>query len=119
MTRILIIDDDVTITQVLCLLLNTHGYKVRTANSGKDGIQIIRSEALEAVVLDLMMPDMDGWEVCRQVRTFSDIPILILSAVSDVKSLNEAKQAGANDYLVKPVPSELLVSRLRTIIHQN
>lgn len=119
MTRILIIDDDVTITQVLRLLLNTHGYEVRTANSGRDGIQIIRSEALEAVVLDLMMPDMDGWEVCRQVRTFSDIPILILSAVSDVKSLNEAKQAGANDYLVKPVPSELLVSRLRTIIHQN
>lgn len=119
MTRVLIVDDDVTITQVLSLLLNTHGYEVLTANSGKDGIQIIRSEAPQAVVLDLMMPDMDGWEVCRQVRTFSNIPILILSAVFDVKSLNEARQAGANDYLVKPVPSELLVSRLRTIIHQN
>ncbi|MGQ9834139.1 MAG: response regulator transcription factor [Candidatus Villigracilaceae bacterium] len=89
------------------------------AHSGKDSLQIIRSEALQAVVLDLMMPEMDGWDVCRQVRTFSNIPILILSCVSDVKSLNEAKQAGANDYLVKPVPSELLVSRLRTIIHQN
>jgi len=116
---VLIVDDDVTITQVLSLLLKTHGYDVLVANSGKDGIQIIQSESPQVVILDLMMPDMDGWEVCRRVRTFSNIPIIILSAVSDARIISQAKEYGANGYLVKPVPSELLVSQLRFLVRQN
>lgn len=116
---VLIVDDDTTITQVLSLLLKTHGYDVLVANSGKDGIEIIQSRSPQVVILDLMMPEMDGWEVCRRVRAFSNIPILILSAISDARVVSQAKEYGANGYLVKPVPGDLLVSQLRRLIHQN
>lgn len=116
--HVLIIDDDVTITQVLSLLLKTHGFNVTVANSGKDGIQLIKTKSPQVVILDLMMPEIDGWEVCRQVRTFSNVPILVLSAVSEPKLMQQARQAGADDYLIKPVPSDLLVARLKALLQK-
>lgn len=116
--KVLVIDDDATITQVLSLLLKAHGFNVLTSNSGLDGLKLVRTESPAVIILDLMMPGMDGWEVCRQARAFTRTPILVLSAVSDHALIEQARNAGADEYLIKPVPSEILVSRLKSLMRQ-
>lgn len=117
--RVLVIDDDPSITQVISLLLKTHGFHTQVANSGQEGVDLVRASPPAAVILDLMMPGMDGWEVCSQLRTFSKVPILVLSAISDPTLIARARKAGANDYLIKPAPSELMISYLRKLIEQS
>jgi DNA-binding response OmpR family regulator len=70
----------------------------------------------DIVVLDLMMPDMDGWQVCQAIRSFSEVPILVLSAMVNSEAVSRAMQAGANDYLVKPAPLHSLTTHLRKLI---
>lgn len=114
--RVLAIDDDTAITELLAMLLRTYGYEVLTANTGKEGIKLIREQSPDVVVLDLMMSGMDGWQVCKQVRTFSNVPIVILSALDDPAMIASALDAGADDYLVKPISSNILVARLNQLI---
>ena len=113
--RVLAIDDDPAMTELLTLLLKTHGFEIATANSGLAGIKLIRTTQPDVVILDLMMPAMDGWQVCTQVRTFSNVPILIFSALDSPGMVASALDAGADDYLVKPVPSGVLVAHLNTL----
>ncbi len=113
---ILAVDDDVAMTELTAMLLRTHGFTVRTANTAKDAISIISENWPQAVVLDLMMPDMDGRQVCRKIREFSNVPIIILSALNDPESVASALDSGADDYLVKPVPSDVLAAHLNRII---
>jgi len=80
MFKVLTIDDDPAMTELLTLLLKTHGLDAYMANSGEDGLKMIHKVSPDVVILDLMMPEMDGWQVCTQVRSFSTVPILILSA---------------------------------------
>lgn len=115
---ILAIDDDVAMTELLILLLKSHGFEVITANSGVDGIQMIREKLPEVVILDLMMPGMDGWEVCKTVRSFSNVPILILSALDSPGMVASALDAGADDYLIKPVASGVLIAHLNRLIRR-
>lgn len=115
---VLAIDDDIAITELLSMLLRTHGYEVLTANNGEDGIRLIREKNPHVVILDLMMPGMDGWQVCKNVRTFSSIPILVLSALDDPAMIASALDAGADDYLVKPVSSNILVANLNKLIRR-
>ena len=82
-TKLLVIDDDSAVTELLSLLLKSHGYDVMAVNSGPDGIGLLREKKVDLIILDLMMPDMDGWEVCKEVRKFSSVPIIILSALND------------------------------------
>ena len=79
--KVLIIDDDPAMTELLTLLLKTRGLDASMANSGEEGVKLIREISPDVVILDLMMPSMDGWQVCTEVRSFSDVPILILSAL--------------------------------------
>ena len=113
---VLTIDDDTAITELLAMLLRTHGYDVITANSGEEGIEVIREKNPHIVVLDLMMPGVDGWQVCKSVREFSNVPIVILSALDDPAMIASALDAGADDYLVKPVSSSILVAHLNRLI---
>ena len=113
---VLTIDDDTAITELLAMLLRTHGYDVITANSGEAGIEVIREKNPHIVVLDLMMPGVDGWQVCKSVREFSNVPIVILSALDDPAMIASALDAGADDYLVKPVSSSILVAHLNRLI---
>ena len=115
---VLTIDDDNAITELLAMLLRTHGFEVVTANTGEEGIQAIRKKTPHVVILDLMMPGMDGWQVCKQVRTFSNVPIVILSALDDPTLIASALDAGADDYLVKPVSSGILVAHLNRLIRR-
>ena len=117
--RILLIDDDPTVTQVISILLKTHGFQVQISDSGQESINMVRESPPAAIILDLMMPGMDGWQVCRNVREFSKVPILVLSAVSDAKLVSEAHRAGADAYFVKPTPSDEIVSSLRKLIRKS
>lgn len=115
---VLTIDDDTAITELLAMLLRTHGYEVKTANNGEEGIDAVKRLNPHVVILDLMMPGMDGWQVCKGVREFSNVPIVILSALDDPAMIASALDAGADDYLVKPVSSSILVAHLNRLIRR-
>ncbi|MBK8417260.1 response regulator transcription factor [Candidatus Villigracilis saccharophilus] len=118
-TKILVIDDDVAITELMGMLLRTHGFEVITTNFGTEGIRLTAEKMPDVVLLDLMMPDQDGWQVCKSIRVFSNIPILILSAVNDPSIVASVLDAGADDFLVKPVPSGVLVAHIRKMVRQS
>jgi DNA-binding response OmpR family regulator len=116
--KILVIDDDTAITELLNMLLRTHGFEVITTNSGCEGIQLAMDANPNVVLLDLMMPDKDGWEVIKAVRKFSNVTILILSAINDPSLVASTLDAGADDFLVKPVPSGTLVAHIKKLIRR-
>ncbi|HBG75294.1 MAG: hypothetical protein A2X25_12410 [Chloroflexi bacterium GWB2_49_20] len=113
--KVLVIDDDPEMTDLLSLLLKTNGFEVLSCNCGDEGVQRARNESPNVIILDLMMHDMDGWQVCSAIRKFSSVPILILSALDNPGTIVSALDAGADDFLTKPVSSGLLVSRLKTL----
>jgi DNA-binding response OmpR family regulator len=112
---VLTIDDDPAITELLSILLKASGFDVLTANSGAVGLEIIKEHSPGIVVLDLMMPDMDGWQVCKATRVFTSGPILVLSALDEPSIVASVLDLGADDYLVKPVPSSVLVAHLNKL----
>ena len=112
---VLTIDDDPAITELLSVLLKASGFGVLTANSGAIGLEMIKEHSPSIVVLDLMMPDMDGWQVCKAARAFSSCPILILSALDEPSIVASVLDIGADDYLVKPVSSSILVAHLNKL----
>ncbi|MDP1545652.1 MAG: response regulator transcription factor [Anaerolineales bacterium] len=116
--KILVIDDDTAITELMSMLLKTHGFDVITTNSGPDGVSLTREKNPHVILLDLMMPDMDGWQVCKAVRQFSNTPILILSAINDPRMVASVLDAGADDFLVKPVPSGVLIAHIKKMVRR-
>ncbi|MBI5354439.1 MAG: response regulator [Chloroflexi bacterium] len=117
-TKILVIDDDIAITELMSMLLKTHGFEVITANTGVEGIELAKKNSPNVILLDLMMPDIDGREVCKAIRSFSNTPILILSAINDPEVVAKVLDAGADDFLVKPVPSSVLVAHIKKMVRQ-
>jgi DNA-binding response OmpR family regulator len=115
-TKIFVIDDDSAVTDLLSVLLNTQGFQVWVTNSSSEGLTQIREKAPDLVILDLMMPEIDGWEVCKAVRTFSDVPIIVLSALNDPSMVASVLDAGADDYLTKPTPSRVLVAHIKRLV---
>jgi len=115
MTKVLAIDDDLAMTELLNLLLRSYGFEVITSNSGEEAVELIRTDPPDVVLLDLMMPGMNGWEVCAAVRKFSKVPIIILSALDKPADVASALDAGADDYLVKPVSSSVLVAHINNL----
>lgn len=109
---ILIVDDEDMIRSLLRLTLVRAGYDVSEAENGREGLRIVREEEPDLVLLDVMMPGMDGFAVCEQIRqdpVVADIPVIMLSARKDPQSRRDSKRAGASNYLTKPwVPDELL-----------
>ena len=117
-TKILVIDDDLAITELMSMLLKTHGFEVFTTNTGVEGVKLAQEKLPNVVLLDLMMPDLDGWQVSKAIRLFSNVPILILSAINDPGMVASVLDAGADDFLVKPVPSSVLVAHIRKMVRQ-
>ena len=117
--KILVIDDDVAITELMSMLLKTFGFEVLTTNIGEEGIRIAREANPNVILLDLMMPDLDGWQVCKEIRKTSTVPILILSAINDPRTVASVLDVGADDFLVKPVPSGVLVANIKKLIRRN
>src|SRR5258706_1200109 len=118
-TKILVIDDDTAVTDLLSVLLRSQGFDVTATNSSSDGLGYIRENEPDLIVLDLMMPEIDGWEVCRSVRAFSQVPIIVLSALNDPSMVASVLDAGADDYLTKPTPSRVLVAHINRLIKRN
>lgn len=117
--KLLVIDDDAAVTDLLTLLLKSQGFEVFATNNSAEGLGMIREVQPDLVILDLMMPEMDGWEVCRSVRQFSQVPIIILSALNDPSMIASVLDAGADDYLTKPTPSRVLVAHINRLTKRN
>jgi DNA-binding response OmpR family regulator len=113
--KILTIEDETTITDFLNVLLTIYDMQVIVANDGATGIQLARTEAPDLILLDLMMPIVDGWEVCRAIRSFSQVPILVLSAVSNKEKIASALAAGANAFLEKPISNQDLILQIQKL----
>jgi DNA-binding response OmpR family regulator len=114
-TKVLIVDDDNDTTELLKIILAPNEFDVVTANSGQEGIDMARSFNPDVMVVDLLMPGMDGIMVCKEVRKFSSIPILVLSAVGKPGIAEQALNEGADDYLIKPMNKNVLVASLNKL----
>jgi DNA-binding response OmpR family regulator len=117
--KILVIDDDQAMTDLLEILLEPLSSEVIKANVGLDGVELAKENHLDVVILDLMMPDVDGWQICKQIRDFSQVPILILSALDNPGLIAEALNVGADDYLIKPVTKGMLIARINKLMRRN
>jgi two-component system, OmpR family, KDP operon response regulator KdpE len=116
--NILVVDDEPQITRVLKTSLSSQGYGIRTAADGEEALQMMREWAPDLIVTDLRMPNMDGLELCRRVRTESRIPIIVLSVKGEEPIKVEALDAGADDYVTKPFSMNELVARIRAALRR-
>ena len=110
--RVLVIDDDPRLQRFLQINLEAEGYTVLRATSGRAGFEALLTQQPDVLLLDLMLPDMDGLQLCERVREFSDVPIIILSARTDQSDLVLGLDVGADDYIVKPFSREELLARI-------
>jgi DNA-binding response OmpR family regulator len=115
MTKILIIEDEVKIARFLELELKYEGYEVALAHDGRSGLELALSGEVDLLILDLMLPQLSGIEVCRRIRQTSDIPIIMLTAKDDVGDKVTGLDMGADDYMTKPFAIEELLARLRNL----
>jgi DNA-binding response OmpR family regulator len=114
--KILVIDDDAILTEILSLMLRSTASSIFIAHSGADGIKVTREQSPDLIILDTMLPDMDGMQVCQSVREFSSVPILILSGLDTPAAIVEALKSGADDYLAKPVACHFLLTRIDQLV---
>ncbi len=111
---ILIVDDDPAILRLLSMNLKARGYEIFTATNGEESLEAVQKDFIDLIILDLMMPKVDGVEVCRRVREWSDVPIIILSARGDENDKVKCLELGADDYLTKPFGIAELMARIKT-----
>ncbi|MCD6520520.1 MAG: response regulator transcription factor [Anaerolineae bacterium] len=117
--RILAVDDDRNNLKMIAFLLREEGYEVITTDNGKEALELVDSQHPDLVILDVMMPQIDGFEVCRRIRQTMDVPIIILSAKGETADKVLGLELGADDYLPKPFePSELL-ARVRAVLRRS
>lgn len=118
MTQILLIDDDPLITEPLARACRQNGYEVLVAHNGQDGLRLALETQPDVVVLDVLMPEMDGWAVCRELRRQSGVPILMLTALGDEIDRVLGLELGADDYLTKPFSTRELLARIRALLRR-
>jgi len=118
MTEVLLVEDDPAARQGLELALRRLGYGVRPAETGEAALNALVEGAADVVVLDVMLPGLDGFEVCRRLRRSSDVPVIMLTARSDDFDIVGGLEAGADDYVVKPVEPRVLDARIRAVLRR-
>ena len=116
--KILVVDDDENICDLIRMYFENEGFAVTTANDGLAAIDIFKNSTPDMVVLDIMMPGADGWQVCREIRKISQAPVIMLSAKGEVFDKVLALELGADDYMVKPVRYPELLARAEAIIRR-
>jgi DNA-binding response OmpR family regulator len=119
MQRVLVIDDDPAMTELLKIVLTSYEMDVHIENDGQSGFDYVQEFEPDIIVLDLLMPDIDGWSICKRIKQQFRIPILILSAIDTPVKIAEALDAGADDYLVKPVTSSSLIAHIQNLIRRS
>jgi len=117
--KILVIDDEEPTVQLIAMLLERRGFEVIKAYRAEEGLRKAYRHQPDLVLLDIMMPDMDGWDVCKRLREMSDVPIIFLTARGDVKDVVKGLEMGADDYVVKPYDNDELVARVRAHLRRS
>lgn len=115
---LLLIEDDDAIRTALELSLSRQGHRVATAATGEDGLNLLREQRPDLIVLDVMLPGIDGFEVCRRIRRTDQLPIILLTARSDDIDVVVGLESGADDYVVKPVQGRVLDARIRAVLRR-
>ncbi|MGD8623276.1 MAG: response regulator, partial [Anaerolineae bacterium] len=118
MARILIIDDQEELIVLLRRKLEKEGYEILAASDGLQGLRLVQSKEPDLVLLDIMMPRMDGWEACRRIREISDIPIIMLTALHKELDIVRGLELGADDYVTKPFSLMELAARIRATLRR-
>ncbi|MBA7635127.1 Transcriptional regulatory protein KdpE [subsurface metagenome] len=117
-TRILIVDDELSILKYLRANLEAEGYEVLSAMDGAQALQTLEAELPDLAVLDIMMPEMDGLEVCRRLREWSQLPVIMLSALDDESDKVQCLDLGADDYITKPFGKDEFIARVRAVMRR-
>ncbi|MFE0020289.1 response regulator [Amycolatopsis sp. NPDC059021] len=118
MAQVLLIEDDPSIRRSLGMALGKHGHDVKAVETGEEGLRVSRAEPPDLVVLDLMLPGIDGFEVCRRLRADGPVPIIVLTARNDDFDVVGCLEAGADDYVVKPVRPRVLDARIKAVLRR-
>jgi two-component system KDP operon response regulator KdpE len=116
--NILVVDDDKFLQNLMQRLLRAEGYVVHMASTGEEGLSLFHQVAPDLVILDVMMPDMDGWEVCRRLRQVSPVPIIFLTALNSEQNLVDGLVKGGDDYLAKPFSAPELKARVAALLRR-
>lgn len=117
--KILVVDDDEKICQILSLYLRSKGYEVCTCQSGSKAITSFEEFSPDLVLLDVMLPGMDGWEILKRIRKISNAPVIMLTAKGDTTDRVQGLDCGADDYVVKPFDSKELIARIRAVMRRS
>ena len=117
-TKLLVVDDDVNICDMLKLYFENEGYKVKTANDGVEGVQSFKIYEPDLVLLDIMMPKKDGWQVCREIREMSSKPVIMITAKGEVFDKVLGLELGADDFIVKPFDMKELSARIKAVLRR-
>lgn len=116
--KILVVDDEVNICELIQLYLEKEGFEVSTANDGLTAIEIFKNTTPDLVILDVMLPGADGWQVCREIRKISQIPVVFLSAKGETFDKVLGLELGADDYMVKPFEPKELTARVKAVLRR-
>src|SRR5699024_1558119 len=119
MNKVLIVDDEKRMVDLIALYLHPHDYICKKALGANEALSSIEHEAFDIVLLDIMMPEMDGWELCKEIRRFSDVPIIMLTARDQQEDIIKGLQLGADDYITKPFHEDELLARMEALLRRN
>ena len=117
-TKILVVDDDKNICELLKLYLENDGYTVYVANDGQAAVSTFQAKSPELVLLDIMLPKMDGWQVCREIRKVSSVPIIMLTAKGETFDKVLGLELGADDYVTKPFDAKEVMARVKAVLRR-
>ena len=118
MIRILVVDDDPNISELLNIYLEKEGYEVRTAADGNEGVALFKAYSPDLVLLDIMMPRKDGWQVCREIREISSVPIIMITAKGETIDKVLGLELGADDFIVKPFGMKEVFARIKAVLRR-
>lgn len=118
MTKILIVDDDIHILELVSMHLRDEGYSITKAKDGVEALQQLRQESYDLAIIDVMMPFMDGFSLTKEIRKKNDIPIILLTAKSQISDKKQGYESGTDDYLVKPFEPEELIFRVKALLRR-
>ena len=116
--KILIVDDDENICELLRLYLQKDGFEVIVANDGRQAVDFANKYSPDLILLDIMLPQLDGWQVCREIRKTSEVPIIMLTAKSETFDKILGLELGADDYVSKPFDTKEVIARIKAVLRK-
>ena len=117
--KILIVDDDENICELLRLYLEKEGYETVVANDGEQAVDLAQKHSPDLVLLDIMLPKLDGWQVCREIRKFSEMPIIMITAKGEIFDKILGLELGADDYITKPFDTKEVIARVKAVLRRS